>query len=261
MKSCCCASDSYVTYWPDKGLYWCWKCKAPAGAAPQKKAPTKKPMIDKMPKEVERLTARKWNKCRPWPKFPFELVEKFGFYLSNLSGRVVTKGEWVDYAGVYLVMPVTRLIDSTGKGKKAKETAVSFSARLIDGPEHAPKYVIPSDVQKHYWISSPTLGKKGSVVFICEGIADAAFFTLLGEAIGLLGLNYDGILNNLLESKTVVIAMDGDFMGAATSTRLASYCSLVADKSVILPFGAGKDPTDFTHGQLKKMIKEIGVKI
>lgn len=261
MKNCLCGSDSYVTYWPDKGLYWCWKCKAPAGAAPQKKAPTKKPMIDKMPDEAEKLTARKWNKCRPWPKFPFELAERFGFYLANLKGRVLFKDNWESYEGVYLVMPVTRLIDHPAKRKKAYEVAVSFSARLIDGPEHAPKYVIPSDVQKHYWISSPTLGKKGSVVFMCEGIADAAYLTPLGEAMGLLGLNYDGILNKLLEGKTVVIAMDGDFMGAATSTRLASYCSLVADKALILPLGAGKDPTDFTHGQLKKMVKEIGVKI
>lgn len=261
MRNCLCGSDSYVTYWPDKGLYWCWRCKAPAGAAPQKKTPAKKPMIEKMPEAVERLTARKWNKCRPWPKFPFELVEKFGFYLANLKGRVMVKDEWQGYEGVYLVMPVTRLIDSPVKGKKASEVAVSFSARLIAGSDDAPKYVIPSDVTKHYWISSPTLGKKGSVVFMCEGIADAAYLTPLGESMGLLGLNYDGILNNLLKDKTVVIALDGDFMGAATSTRLASYCSLVAQKAVILPLGAGKDPTDFTHDQLKKMVKGIGVKI
>jgi hypothetical protein len=249
-KECSCGSDAYVTYWAEKGLNWCHKCKAPAGIAPIGEAVKKKLKVDRMPDKIEDLTARKWNKIRPWKNFTFDFADHFGFYLAELHGRVRLKNGGFDgYDGVYLVMPVIR-----------DGVSVSFSARLLSGTEHAPKYVIPTDVQKTYWVDE--IPCTDDLVFLCEGIADAAYLSWFGGSVGLLGVNYDGSLDDLLIDSNIVVALDGDCVGAAQGMKLAFNLSDRGFKRVrILPLEAGKDPTDYTYPELEKILKGIGVEL
>jgi len=242
-KACSCGSDAYVTYWAEKGLNWCHKCKSPAGIAPIAAAVKKKPKIDRMPDKVEDLTARKWNKVRPWKNIPFSCADKFGFYLAALHGRVrQEKDSFVNYDGMYLIMPIFR-----------GGEAVSFSARLLAGGDHSPKYVIPTNVQKSYWLSKEPL--KAKTVFVCEGIADAAYLSEIGDSVALLGVNYDGSLDDALRSKSVIIALDGDTIGAVQGMKLAYSLSDRGCKGVrILPLAPGTDPTDYSHDALKKLL-------
>ena len=253
MKMCSCGTDAYSTLWAEKGILWCWKCKSAAGIGSEpRKTVLKKAKVDRMPDKIEELSARKWNKIRPWKKVGFDLVERFGFYLSELHGRVKLKnGNFADYSGVYLVMPVTR------EGEQ-----ILFSARLIDGNEHAPKYVIPTNIQKNYWLSDTPklLTKQKLLVFLCEGIADAAYLSPLGFSVGLLGVNYDGSLDTCLQDQRVVIAFDGDATGATQSTKLACDLYNRGIKDVhILILKDNADPTDFSYYELGEMLTDNGV--
>ena len=184
-----------------------------------------------MPPVVYILTPERWEEIKPWPLMPFKIVKKYGWYISFIYGRQ------------YLVMPVFE------KG----EGPVFYSARCIekDCPKKY-KYNTPENRERRMWTS----GRLGKVVLVGEGIADAAYLSQLAPSLALLGSH--GEL-----SRPVITITDGDQAGIEAAFKIQQALKakgIVGSNAVMLP--PGKDPTDLTLAELRKIIKaQTGVRL
>lgn len=188
-----------------------------------------------MPPVIFDLTPEFWEQIKPWPRMPFKIARTFGWYVSMLYGRF------------YLVMPVFE----KGKGP------VFYSARcVVWGGQDCPKkykYTTPENRERKMWAS----GGKGKYVLVGEGVADAAYLSQIAPSVALLGSYGE------LSLRKPLLVMDGDAKGIEAAFRIMQLLrkkGVVAGNVVTLP--PGKDPTDLTLEQLRRLIKaQTGVKL
>lgn len=179
-----------------------------------------------MPPRIYDITEELWTRIRPWSKLPYQLVTKYAWYISLINSLE------------YLVMPIFRMGNAT-----------FFSARKISETEGL-KYTYPLGAKKLPWISSDVFG--GTVV-ITEGVADAAYCSLVSSSVALLGNHYDGSLDNNLRAKRVVVALDGDVVGISSAVGIYNYLAPMCDVEVVT-FPDGKEPVDFELPELKEIL-------
>lgn len=214
---------------PTGGLLWfCYDCRQMF--IPQTTAKMEAAAIA-MPPVIWDITERLWQEIRPWPLMPFKIVKRYGWYISMLHGHQ------------YLIMPIVR-----------NKQAVFYSARLLDKVKGAKKYDYPSGATKTCWLSNEKLL---SPVFMAEGVADAAYLSLVGSSVAVLGNYYGGSLDEQLTGKRVIIALDGDAVGFTSAVRIADKIRKIASHVNVLQLPDNADPTDIELPQLKKMIKKL----
>jgi hypothetical protein len=179
-----------------------------------------------LPPVVYLIDASLWKTINPWPLMPYSIPKKYRWYVSFIYGRQ------------YLVMPVY------DKGE-----AVFYSARCIekDCPKKY-KYLTPEGRSRRMWQS----GVKGRYkkVLYGEGIADAAYLSLIAPSSALMGCS--GVL-----VAGAILILDGDIKGIEAAFKLVQEARLrgVVDSQVVtLP--PGTDPTDLPLSALRKIIKE-----
>lgn len=185
-----------------------------------------------MPPITYCITPKVWEQIAPWPKLPFDLVQKYGLYLSLLK-----------YNTEYLIMPITR------GGQN-----VFYSSRKI-GTGAGPKYYYQTGAKRYYWKSDDFLASP--TVFIGEGVADGIALSQLGASFALLGSHYDGSLDDLLVGKRVIIALDGDVPGMIAAVKIGSYLTKKGIPAKIATLPDGVDPTDCTADELKHHYREV----
>lgn len=223
---CKCGNDSY---WGD---YVCFACGGAIPLLAQRKQEKQDFLQLMMPGEVD-MFAFMFEMYNPWKNIPLEIAEKYGWYFAEFSG------------GLRLVMPVWRGDDP-----------VFYSARLV-GNGDGLKYMTPHRVKKHYWISTDDVGfPEEPPIFFCEGVADAAYMSLFGSSVALLGVGYDGSLDEVIKDRKVVICFDGDVVGRLQANRLGNDLTKLTKCAKILILDEGTDPTDLTPDQMKKKILE-----
>jgi len=237
MSTCIC-DGSYAAPWHSKGVMWCWRCNAPAGKIlePKRKSRVEPFVPLVLPPKLCELTKEYWEANRPWINLSYDLVVKYGFYIGKI------------YEAVYLVMPITR-----------RGFTVSFSARLLEKDrDDLRKYCLPKGIHKEYWLSSDNLSE-GNLVFIAEGIADAAYLSQLGNSVALCGSHYSGEIDNLLRDKICVIMMDHDAegFGQTSSCLIRSYLDQKDIKSWILSPYPKNDPTDLTAEEIQSRLRDM----
>ena len=182
----------------------------------------------RMPPVIYDLTYRLWNEIRPWKLIPFKVPQQYGWYISMLKGVR------------YLVMPIFD-----------KDQPVFYSARRLEDSTTAPKYMTHPGRAKRLWQS----GKLGDIVLCAEGIADAAYLSLIAPSVALLG-SYGEITPYITPNRRFLLLMDGDEAGIKAAFRIVQKLKKaghVKSNVVILPPGA--DPTDYPVSTLKKMIR------
>jgi hypothetical protein len=179
-----------------------------------------------MPPRIFDITEPLWNKIRPWERIPFSLVTKYAWYISVINSLE------------YLVMPIFRM------GKP-----MFFSARKIS-EKTGLKYSYPQDAKKLHWLSDDNLT---SPIVICEGVADAAYVSLIHNSIALLGNFYDGSLDEQLKGNDVLIALDGDSVGVYSAMEIYKHLAPLANVKVIV-FPDEKEPPDYEVEELRGIL-------
>lgn len=173
-----------------------------------------------MPPVLYMLDKYVWKSWNPWPRIPFSVAEKYGWY-----GSVIGMDD-------YLVMPVFR-----------NKLPVGYSARRITD-NGGKKYTVPTGRIKYPWQSRDKLIPP---VLVGEGVADAAYLSQLANSVALLG-TYGSF------EFPVITVMDGDDAGIASSFRIVQEQKkngFVESQAVLLP---GGDPTDYDVQELRRMI-------
>lgn len=181
-----------------------------------------------MPPQLFGITEELWKSISPWPKIPYSVVQRYAWYISMIQGLE------------YLVLPILR-----------KGQPTFFSARKLSSAPGL-KYTYPTGARKSPWISSDDLPEP---VVICEGVADAAYTSLVASSVAILGNFYDGSLDDSLKGKRVVVALDGDAVGIYSAVGIYKHLQNLCNVSVAV-FGDGKEPVDFEPDELRK---ELGI--
>ena len=181
-----------------------------------------------MPPRIFEITEKLWKQIRPWKLIPYELIKKYGWYISMINGAE------------YLIMPILKM-----------GNPIYFSARLLSQGTYS-KYLYPNGVKKSYWVSSEENSWE-PIIIITEGVADAVYCSPLGTSIALLGSYYNNSLDSLLAGHHIAICMDCDAPGILAAMRIMGQLKDVASKKIVMLPNLC-DPTDLELDKLKQMI-------
>ena len=260
MNTCSCPIE-YISEMRG-GLRYCNHCRTVVDIDVAEKKKYRPPSELILPPPSVPLTEKMWNIVSPWPNIQFDIAKKYQFYLStNVCSSPIT----------HIVMPIFR-----------GGVPVFWQARLSkvwSGKNVHKKYCSSIGFKKQYWLSSESVKQqdqqsqyeavkqndktknKNDVVFIAEGIADAAHLSSIGDAVALLGLSYDGSLNGgisaIPQTKKVVIFFDGDEVGKFNSFKVASKFG--SHNTTIIFGDENKDPTDYTVDELRELCLKYGI--
>jgi len=180
-----------------------------------------------MPPRIFEIDERLWAERSPWSLMPFQIVQKFDWYISMIG---------VDE---FLIMPIKR-----------GGVNVSFSARRLSGSGN--KYHYQTGVKKVYFLSDDRMVH--DPIILCEGVADAAYCSQIGSSVGVLGSYYDGSLDELLGNRNVAIIFDCDGAGLVSAMRIATHIQKIAKSCRVVVLPNKKDPTDLPLDELKERI-------
>ena len=220
----------YKIYHKNIDAYWCFDCKMLISSYFFSKEEQRKYKECVAPPLWEELTPKRWKEISPWTHISYELAKKYHVYLGCL------------YDHEYIILPVIR-----------DNRLVFYSARIVG--DRKPKYLTAKGCKKEYWVSSFEFS---SLIFICEGVADAIYMSQFGTSIALLGLHYNGSLDQLLKDKTIVICFDKDLAGECAALSLAgqlvSLCSIK-----FLSLEEDKDVTEFPSHEIRKVLDKTGI--
>lgn len=224
---------NYKLYMNVIDLYYCFDCKDLIAKSLLKEKKIKRLI---MPPAYENFTKKRWEELSPWPCLNYDLAKDNYVYF----GCIYTKE--------YIVLPVLR-----------QGNPVFYQARGVNKDvKKQIKYLSASGVKKQHWISQNISSENW---FFCEGIADAIYMSQFGSSVGLMGLNYDGSLDNYLKDKKIFLCMDSDRAGIIASIKL--WTELKKKKIVkaiyIVPLDENKDPVDYPTEEMKKLINSFDI--
>lgn len=243
LKPCLCDNQGYLIHYPSKGVFKCLQCKGfiAEGFVDAPEKPEKVYVPIEMP-----------PKCRDvrqediilvgWKYLKVEDLAWANCYIGIIFGREA------------LVMPVY---------EGSNSNPVYYSARWLQPSSPKKKYHYQVDTKKYYWnwiCQSSVVSLADKPIFICEGAADSIRMAEFGCSVGLLGMDYNGSLDELLKDRRLVVCFDADLMGKHGAINLAWNLSRKGFlDTVILELPEGKDPTDLTTEELGGILKSRGI--
>src|SRR3989304_2484470 len=223
----------YKIYFQSLKSGYCFDCNSTLSDALFIKSEQKEYKNVIMPPMFEAFTEERWRQLSPWPYLDYEAAKSFYVYFGCL------------YSQEYIILPV---LDE-------KEKPIFYQARSLDkNVKKSGKYISAPGVKKMYWISYPII--HCVPWFICEGIADAIYMSQFGNSVGLMGLDYDGSLDHLLDDSKVYMCLDSDIPGYLAGLYISTL--LKNSKVTFINLPAGKDPVDIPIKEMSNIIESRG---
>jgi len=218
---------TYKIYYKSSDLYYCFDCRHILSPFlfPKREQKEYKECI--APPMFEDFTEERWYKLTPW-NISYELAKENYFYFGCIGD------------GEYIILPVVK------EGKM-----IFYTARTVEGRK--PKYLTAKGCKKQYWVSER---ETKNHVFICEGIADAVFMSQFDSSVALMGINYDGSLDDYLIGKNIVIVFDNDLMGHFGALQVSLHFKQVQS---IQSLNLDKDPADYTITEMEEHLHNAGL--
>ena len=211
---------TYKIYYKNSDVYYCFDCCHILSPFLFPKREQKKYKECVAPPMFEDFTKKRWDEVKPW-NISYKLAKENYFYFGNIG------------CGEYIILPVVRDFK-----------LVFYSARTVEGRK--PKYLTAKGCEKKYWVSKRKIDK---YVFVCEGIADAVFMSQFDSSVALMGINYDGSLDDYLIGKNIVIVFDNDLMGHFGALQVSLHFKQVQS---IQSLNLDKDPADYTITEMEE---------